>query len=206
MKTDIEKMLSNFESAKQFLRLELVNERSIHNGRVTRPLCETGDIRMVCKIAVAEDYGKAVQVEVTGQMVKVWGISEDELFSAANKSCAEARKPVIRLMQEMINLEIETDSPDYTPMYVLTNEHLLHGAACICYEGILDKIREMVGCGYYILPSSVHEVLILPGEFNLRTGFEYKKIVEQINATGYVGDDYLSDTPMYYDGTGLYAV
>lgn len=55
----------------------------------------------------------------------------------------------------------ETESG--TGMYVLTNRMRSYGAACIAYPYIPGMIGETLGSDYYILPSSVHEVMIVPG-------------------------------------------
>ena len=46
--------------------------------------------------------------------------------------------------------------------YVLTNRYRNFGAACLLYEGCLERIGEKLGGEFYVLPSSVHEVIILP--------------------------------------------
>lgn len=47
-------------------------------------------------------------------------------------------------------------------MYVLTNCLNLYGAGCILYEGVLEKEAERLKSGFYVLPSSVNEVIIVP--------------------------------------------
>ena len=63
----------------------------------------------------------------------------------------------------------EVDLKDYVPsdMYVLTNESKLNGAACILYENVLYDFAQKLGADLYILPSSVHEVILLPKAFDV---------------------------------------
>ncbi|MCD7815312.1 MAG: DUF5688 family protein [Bacteroides sp.] len=47
-------------------------------------------------------------------------------------------------------------------MYVLTNEDLYFGAVNICFPDLLRVVRRQVGDDFYVLPSNLHECLILP--------------------------------------------
>ena len=48
------------------------------------------------------------------------------------------------------------------PMYVLSNHTKLNGSACILYQDLLKNFAEHLRSDLYILPSSIHEVLIIP--------------------------------------------
>ena len=48
------------------------------------------------------------------------------------------------------------------PMYVLSNEQKLYGASCMLYPDILEKFSRLIQNDFYILPSSIHEVILLP--------------------------------------------
>ena len=48
------------------------------------------------------------------------------------------------------------------PMYILTNRQKLHGSACIVYENLLSDIADCLDSDLYILPSSIHEVILIP--------------------------------------------
>ncbi|MDE6186451.1 MAG: hypothetical protein K2G39_13645, partial [Lachnospiraceae bacterium] len=50
------------------------------------------------------------------------------------------------------------------PMYVLTNKQKLYGAACMLYPGVLKGFAEKINRDFYILPSSVHEVILVPAD------------------------------------------
>ena len=48
------------------------------------------------------------------------------------------------------------------PMYVLTTDSRVNGAACLLYHGMLERIKKSIGSDFYIIPSSINEVLIVP--------------------------------------------
>ncbi len=82
-------------------------------------------------------------------------------------------------------------------MYVLGNKRKLFGAAVILYEGILGEIAEAFGCGYFLLPSSVHEVILIPDD-NRHNPEELWNMVCEINATQVAPEDVLTDSVYYF--------
>lgn len=83
-------------------------------------------------------------------------------------------------------------------MYVLTNEQKMYGAGCILYPDILKKFSDKVQRNLFILPSSVHEVILVPDcpEFSVR---QFEKTVREINRTQLMWEEVLSDSVYYYD-------
>lgn len=93
--------------------------------------------------------------------------------------------------------ECEKINPD-TLMYVLSNADGVNGAASIFYPDVKEKIAELIDDSYYVLPSSIHEVLILPcnRDVDAKT---LTVMVKEINDTHVSAADRLSDTVMKYD-------
>ena len=90
----------------------------------------------------------------------------------------------------------ETDSD----MYVLTNESKLNGAACILYENVLYDFAQKLGADLYILPSSVHEVILLP-KLSMFEKDELVNMVKEVNTEGVAADEVLSDHVYEYNRT-----
>ncbi len=84
------------------------------------------------------------------------------------------------------------------PMKVLSNRQQLNGAACMLYPGVLDQIAAQMGCGFYILPSSVHEVILLPDRGEEDPG-SLKSMVVQVNRTQVPREDILTDSLYCFD-------
>lgn len=82
-------------------------------------------------------------------------------------------------------------------MYVLTNRLGSYGAACIAYPYIMEMIGEVLERDYYVLPSSVHEVVIVPcsEELDIR---ELNEMVQDINRTEVAEEEVLSNHVYLY--------
>lgn len=87
---------------------------------------------------------------------------------------------------------------DGVPMYVLSNRNGIEGAACMLYASLLRDFAEETGSSFYVIPSSVHEVLLLPAE-NLNGSGEIKGMIKEINDNHVQPDEILSYSLYYYD-------
>ena len=77
-------------------------------------------------------------------------------------------------------------------MYVATNEQCSLGAAVMRYPDFREKVRGMIRGDFYILPSSIHEVILVPERM--------QEMVKEINQTGVAPEEVLSDSVYYFDG------
>lgn len=83
------------------------------------------------------------------------------------------------------------------PMLVLSNKKRVYGAACILYPGLLEKLSEKTKTGFYILPSSIHEVILLQdcGDEDVKN---LKNMIEEVNRTQVQPEEFLSDSLYYF--------
>ena len=89
------------------------------------------------------------------------------------------------------------DRDDAPPLYVLTNETQLCGAACMLYPSLLAEFSDSVGKNLYILPSSIHEVLLLPTDTRCADE-ELRALVQNVNREQLPLTQQLSDTVYFY--------
>ncbi len=83
------------------------------------------------------------------------------------------------------------------PMSILSNKDKLFGAAQILNPEVMKTISDKIGNGFWILPSSVHEVIILPDNEAFDKD-ELTYMIKTINETELVAQDRLSDHPYRY--------
>jgi len=83
------------------------------------------------------------------------------------------------------------------PMFVATNSKKVNGAGVILYDGLLRTFAEKIGGDFFILPSSVHEVIFVPanGDIDAR---HLIQMVKEVNATEVAPDEVLSDNVYMY--------
>lgn len=100
------------------------------------------------------------------------------------------------LKRTMDNMEKEIDDCDI-PMYVLTNEGRYYGAACLLYDGVLEQIGEELKGDFYILPSSVHEIILVARREGDKDEV-FSEMVRQVNASQVDPQEWLSDHAYLY--------
>lgn len=82
-------------------------------------------------------------------------------------------------------------------MYVLTNRQGVNGAACLLYPGLMESLAEKFGGDFYILPSSVNEVIIIEGKY-IESEDELKDMVHMVNTEKVPEQEILSETVYHY--------
>lgn len=88
-------------------------------------------------------------------------------------------------------------------MYVLSNSTKVHGASALLDKEIMDKVIDRIGDGFYVLPSSVHEVICLK-MCEEATPENLSAMVKDVNGSQVARDDWLSDhVYMYTRAEGL---
>ena len=90
------------------------------------------------------------------------------------------------------------EMPQNEMMYVATVPDKISGAGVIAYQNFMDEAAERLGGDFFILPSSLHEVLLVrdDGEVNYR---DLKAMVEEVNAMQVSPEEKLTDNVYHYD-------
>ncbi len=87
-------------------------------------------------------------------------------------------------------------------MYILSNHRLYLGASVICFNNMLKSIYNILGQDYYIIPSSVHEVLIIPdNSFQYSGSIPMNELIGLVNTTLINENEILSDNLYHYDSS-----
>ena len=151
---------------------------------------------------------------VNNDLAKKEGLTENDLYNAANKNTKELFPILVKNMNEVISemifgesgideemqkefSEVMQETPDENCMYVITNESKLFGAASMLYEEPIHELAEQVGGDLYILPSSVHEVIAVPADFG--SPEELAEMVYEVNMEQVDINDRLSNQVYHYD-------
>lgn len=94
--------------------------------------------------------------------------------------------------------EDERSLENEVPLFILTTQSMVQGAAAVFIPNVLEEISRKMPEGFYVLPSSVHEVMVLPKEF-ASSSRQLDDMVSAINETQVSPEDQLSDFAHVYD-------
>lgn len=207
MEIHIKDFLS-FDKIKDKVIYKIVNQRLNEHWLKEIPhIIFAGDLAVVFAVLVLEQGDSIAISAINYEQVKAWGVGVEDLLEVAKKNTPKLLKWEFREMGDVLKeivgsqatsaIGLGTNQKESFPMFVLTNNRKLYGAACIFYEGVLETIAEKLKDDFYIIPSSVHETLILPVR-EVSSSSELESIIREVNATQLEADDILSDHPYLY--------
>jgi len=150
----------------------------------------------------SDEHGKSVVV-VTKPLMEMYGIDEKQLFEDAEKNSVSKEPIVFTPLVDMIKNLIKNDevpSPEEVDIvtYIATNKSGFHGAAVAAYPEFLDQAAETIGGSFYMLPSSVHEFILIKddGKPNAK---DLNRMIKNVNETVLEPRDFLSNQCYHYD-------
>jgi len=195
--------LKSFETAKEYLGMTPLPMKD--RGMAEDETCVMmDDIPMGVAIDLPESTDGKNVGRLSKKILEYWGVSEEEAFEAAVLNQMQKHKPVIIPMQEML----ESISPFHAPldgaeqeehMWVATTEGFQLGSVCIVYPGFLDKACAELGEDVFLIPSSIHEMILMKEseakEFVLRN----PDCVMEVNNENLLPNEVLSDKVYHYE-------
>ncbi len=156
------------------------------------------DLAIVFYCMINHEQFQNATILIHNQHLDLWHISDRELYQIAIENTPKLLPYHFLHMNELlhdVNLLSEENAPS---MYVLSNQSKLFGAACILYLNLLDEISERLNSSFYVLPSSVHEVILVPDINSAQLNY-YSQMVREVNMGHVVDEEILSDHAYYYN-------
>ena len=132
-------------------------------------------------------------IGVTYNMLQIWGVNVDDIIRVANENTPRLRPVHYATMAEMLSDVFGDDNTieNDNTLSVCTNYNKVQGAIAILYPGVADEIRKQIG-DFYVLPSSIHETLIVPKKITDDVN-ELYNMVHDVNATEVSPDEILGN-------------
>ena len=214
------KSITEYETAKDklFIRVSSAekNEEMLQN--VPHQMRE--DLAITYHLAISIDDIGVGSTMITNDILKRYGISEEQLHADAMENSPNVRPVQVMIMGSMIEQlmgmgpeTIMRDEPVQNiaeiiskgmgmerevPMFIITNPQTVDGAGVIFYPEVMDQIGEGFQGNFFILPSSTHETLVIPdnGAFDYQV---LEDMVQTINENEVAPEERLSDHVYHYD-------
>lgn len=172
--------IMTLDYAKKNLQL-CVEPKGINKNYVTIPYL---DLELYFRVKVSNEGTYRVKRE----MLSAWGITKVDLLDIVE----ETNEYIVSSMKEMmIQLMIDDGTPEYVinsirednnpDQTVVTNKYKLFGASAIYNKEILKEVADKYKSDLYILPSSIHEILLIP--ISIGDKKEIDSMVREVNET-----------------------
>lgn len=200
--------ICNFMNVTKLIFYRLVNQKMNEQrlqGIPSKMIC---DLAKVYQVLVHMDEEGVSSFTITNEMMDKWNVDVDTIDSYARENTQTLFPVTLKCMSDIIRemiygadkgaTEEYIEEDGVTKMYVLSNKFGINGASAILYKDVLKNFALQVNSNLYILPSSTHEVIIVPaiGKISISN---LKAMVTDVNQHEVAVEDVLSNEVYFYD-------
>lgn len=191
----------DFEKVKDRIACKLINYEKNEFLLGKSPHRKFLDLAVVyyCKVE-EESFGKG-SILIQNQHLDMWRVTSEQLHEIALSNTLRLLPyelvDIADILEEMLGVEIHCAELDAFPMYVLTNQEKNFGAANLLFASVLEGIASTVGGDYFVLPSSIHECMVVPASEEMEPE-ELRRMVREINQEHVAWEEVLGDSVYRY--------
>ena len=201
---DVIEDLLEYDRIRDHIAIKLVNTRK------NKDMLDNVPSREFLNLSICYYFGMDKAFEQSDQMtqratvlignalMEKWGIDEESLYEAAISNMKKAHPDKVISMQDMLKSRIDSLTAGIS-MYILTNDINLFGASAILYGDGIKDLADRLDSDIIILPSSVHEVILLPSNEPKKDADDLLNIVCEVNKNEVRDEDILADSVYLYD-------
>ncbi|MBP3609919.1 MAG: hypothetical protein J6J42_06240 [Lachnospiraceae bacterium] len=196
----------SWEDFRRRVFMRLINRDKNQQLLQDVPYREFMDLAIIYYYSVPISEETAGTMIVTEEHLKMLQVSVDELHQAAESNC-QRFQPVqirdIRDVMQKLGSKLGTTVPElsqeeFVSMYVMSNTKGMYGAVSMVFQEELHRFSERLKRNFYLLPSSIHEVILIPEHKEFCQEY-FSYMVREINRTQVETTEVLSDSIYYYD-------
>jgi hypothetical protein len=195
----LEKDIQDFEKSKNRIVFEL-SRKEDSAEEVSIPYL---DMAITFRYIVGIFQDEIASIPLRQEHLDIWGVTTADIMKCARENTPKILPPRITPMaealKELSGIDIIDDIPDMTlaPLFILTNEYSTRGAATLLYPDLIENFAAQYGSDVCIIPSSIHELILVPDLMGITTS-TYTSMIQEVNATEVDPKEVLSDHPYYY--------
>jgi len=203
--------MKSFDEIKDSIICKLSNTENNQDILKDRPHITMEDISASFAIVIGESEGERASIPISNDMMKDMGVDVNILMETAKSNMIEQDYSFKSMRDVLIDSMFLEGVPENDPMidfmlppadgvqmYVLTNNCNINGACEVLNTKAMDEIADKLGGDFVVLPSSVHETIILPLDENMNS-LELNSMIQEINSSVLDPKDKLSDHAFQYD-------
>lgn len=198
----------DFEKIRDHIVYKLVNKTKNEELLEDVPHVDMLDLAIIFCVLCPSMGDRMATVTIHNNHIQMWNVDADELYEAAKENTPKLLPARLTSMEDMLfglREDLGMSDEDFEelpetdiPMYVLTNKTQVAGAACVLYEDALMNFSEKIDDDVIILPSSIHETILIPASLKDNMA-DLIAMVREVNATQVSPDEVLSDNVYVYN-------
>lgn len=192
--------MEDFEKIKD--RLIIVLSSLDMNEQWLKDKCYKPFLNLAATVGILVDVDETSNsiIHVQEKMLDMWNVNFEYIFEVAKENSFIESNILFKDILDVLTLHGISLDADASLLYVVTNRHNFMGANLLMNNSFLYEIAEKLQDSFYIIPSSVHELLVLPA-CQVQDIEGLNLLIQNINDTEVILSDRLSYTLYYYDCT-----
>lgn len=198
--------LMNYEVMKEKLSVEVISAEANEELLSKVPHDRIEDLAVVYRFIMESNEDGRASILVNNDLIERMGVTHEQLRADALENSPEIRPVVIQGMNEVMKEMMGPEAyemfgiPDDTEemMFIATVPDKNSGAGVLAYQDFMDQAAEKIGGDFYVIPSSIHEILLVPDNGEVQAE-GLKEMVQEVNATEVSPEEKLSDNVYHYD-------
>lgn len=207
--------LMDYEKIKDKVCYRLINQERNMAFLEGVPHIKFHDLAIIFYLEVFKNKESTGTLTVTNEIMDIWKKDAFSVIKDAVRNTETLLEGVVVHMADLLEelrgklfpdgeaVYYDVSPRELFPMYVASNEKRANGASVMLYTNFLEDFAEEIGSSFYILPSSIHELIFLPDSPDMDVEY-FKQMVKEINIMEVAPQEVLSDNVYYFDrGTGL---
>lgn len=198
--------VANYDVMKKKLSIEVISAETNAELLKKIPHENMEDIAVVYRFIIDSNETGRVTTLVTNGWMDYMGVSYERLKADALENAPKIRPVVIQGMNEIMRKKLGEgvfemfgiSERKNEIMYEATVPDKICGAGVLAYQGFMDQAAEKLGGDFYILPSSIHEILLVPDDGE-KVADTLRDMVQETNAKDLSPENKLTDNVYHYD-------
>ena len=164
------------------------------------PYRQIEDLALIPVCNVSSDMIGNGCITIHNKHFQEWEISEEELWENVFENAYKAAPVKISTIAEHVGGIMGSPYDDtLNNILVVSNENMRYGASAVFYPGVLKMISEKLNSDLVIIPSSVHETIVMPSYIADSNEYTLANMIREVNETVVSDEEILSDNAYYYD-------
>ena len=196
--------VTDYESVRENLGLTVIDAKT-NSEYLESLVCEFIEGLVLVLIIFVKDKNSTGCIKIKKDLLIFWGVTASEVMEEAKENAPKIMMPTFRAMEDILRedscpVSDDLSVPEEAELFVVSNEYFVCGASVVFYPRLLESIRAALGTDFFVLPSSINEMLILRdvGQDPLML----LEIVKLVNRSEVKPEEVLADAVFYYSRSG----
>ena len=191
------------ESARDRIAYRLISKKENEELLKEIPWTSWCDLAIIYYLHLGVKDDRQITTIIHNNQAEKWNLSPSELYELAKENTPKLCPSTIGRLHHLIfgwdededrMIPCDTGLPT---LYVLSNQTGINGAVCMLYENVIKDFADTLDADLIILPSSIHEVLIVPDSHDKEYEM-FRNMVRSVNAEDVPKEEVLSDELYLY--------